>query len=171
MPGFRSLAGAGELLTYRIALNFRGSKFSRIAVFEHFVEIISRIRCLNCAHAANVIIWAWHTSLVLSNTHCHAVVCLSSQLSARQYLLEGISLESVPCGFDSIVPGCCPSNLLQSERENSGSCVKIFVEIISKLKTREILALYGNSKQTCTIRKVGTDRFPTLFLLSCKGTI
>ena len=29
--------------TYRIAQKFRGSKFSRIAVFENFVEIISRI--------------------------------------------------------------------------------------------------------------------------------
>jgi len=28
---------------YRIAQKFRGSKFSRIAVFENFVEIISRI--------------------------------------------------------------------------------------------------------------------------------
>ena len=30
---------------YRIAQKFRGSKFSRIAVFENFVEIISRIHC------------------------------------------------------------------------------------------------------------------------------
>ena len=30
---------------YRIALKFCGSKNSRIAVFERFVEIISRIRC------------------------------------------------------------------------------------------------------------------------------
>ena len=30
---------------YRIAQKFRGSKFSRIAIFENFVEIISRIHC------------------------------------------------------------------------------------------------------------------------------
>ena len=30
---------------YRIALIFRGSKFSRIAVFFNFVEIISRMCC------------------------------------------------------------------------------------------------------------------------------
>ena len=32
---------------YRIALIFRGSKFSQIAVFENFVEIISWMCCLN----------------------------------------------------------------------------------------------------------------------------
>ena len=31
--------------TYRIVLIFRWSKFSRIAVFDNFVEKISRIRC------------------------------------------------------------------------------------------------------------------------------
>ena len=40
--------------TYCIALNFRGSKFSRMAVFEDFVEMISRIRCLNRAHATHI---------------------------------------------------------------------------------------------------------------------
>ena len=39
---------------YRIALNFRGSKFSRMVVFEDFTEIISRIHCLNHAHATHV---------------------------------------------------------------------------------------------------------------------
>jgi len=34
-----------ERQTYRIAQKFRGSKFSRIAVFENFVEKISRIHC------------------------------------------------------------------------------------------------------------------------------
>ena len=37
---------------YRIALNFGGSKFSRIAIFEVFVEIILRIRCMCTLHAA-----------------------------------------------------------------------------------------------------------------------
>ena len=36
---------------YRIALNFRRSKFSQIAIFEDFVEIISRIRCTSTLHA------------------------------------------------------------------------------------------------------------------------
>ena len=35
---------------YRIALNFQGSKFSRIEIFEEFVEIISRIRCMRTLH-------------------------------------------------------------------------------------------------------------------------
>jgi len=33
------------VVLYRIAQKFRGSKFSRIAVFENFVEKISRIHC------------------------------------------------------------------------------------------------------------------------------
>ena len=37
---------------YPIALKFRGSKFLRMAVFDDFVEIISRFRCLNHAHVA-----------------------------------------------------------------------------------------------------------------------
>ena len=37
---------------YRIVLNFQGSKFSRIAIFEDFVEIVSRIRCMCTLHAA-----------------------------------------------------------------------------------------------------------------------
>ncbi len=41
----RSILGS-----YRIALIFRGSKFSRIAVFKNFVEIISQIRSSNMPH-------------------------------------------------------------------------------------------------------------------------
>ncbi len=39
-------------MSYRIALIFRGSKFSRIhvAVFESLVEVISRIRSSNMPH-------------------------------------------------------------------------------------------------------------------------
>ena len=33
-------------------LNFRGSKFSQIAGFEEFGEIISRICCMHTLHAA-----------------------------------------------------------------------------------------------------------------------
>ena len=37
-----------------ITVNLEGSKFSRIAIFEDFIEIILRIHCLNHAHAAHV---------------------------------------------------------------------------------------------------------------------
>ena len=37
-----------------ITVNLEGSKFSRIAIFENFIEIILRIHCLNHAHAAHV---------------------------------------------------------------------------------------------------------------------
>ena len=39
-------------MIYRIVLNFRGSKFSRITTFEDFVEIISQICCTHTSHAA-----------------------------------------------------------------------------------------------------------------------
>ena len=32
-------------------------------------------------------IWVWHTSLVLSNIHCHTVVHSSLQLSVKESLL------------------------------------------------------------------------------------
>ena len=41
----RMQEGMGGPGPYRIAQKFRGSKFSRIAVFENFVEIILRIHC------------------------------------------------------------------------------------------------------------------------------
>ena len=47
-----TLPNPGSGFTYRIALNFWGSKFSRIATFEDFVEIISRTRCTRTQHAA-----------------------------------------------------------------------------------------------------------------------
>ncbi len=48
--GFWETLFAVNPVRYRIALIFRGSKFSRIAVFENFVEIISRIRSSNMPH-------------------------------------------------------------------------------------------------------------------------
>ena len=53
--------------------------------FEYFVQITSQIRCLNHMHTCHQrnVLWAWRTSVVLSNTYCHTV---SSQLSARQCL-------------------------------------------------------------------------------------
>ncbi len=49
----------GGLIVYRIALIFRGSKFSRIAVFENFVEIISRIRSSSMPHP-HFSVWGEH---------------------------------------------------------------------------------------------------------------
>ena len=44
---------------HNIALNFRGSKFSRIPVFKHFGEITLQIRCLNYEHAPNLIYYGY----------------------------------------------------------------------------------------------------------------
>ena len=43
-----------RLWSYRVALDFQESRFSRMVVFEDFVEIISQIRCLNHLHTAHV---------------------------------------------------------------------------------------------------------------------
>ena len=40
-----------QLPSHRIVQNFRVSKFSRIAIFVDFIEIISRIRCTHTLHA------------------------------------------------------------------------------------------------------------------------
>ena len=40
------------LYDYHIALNFRESKFSRIEIFEDFIEIISQTHCTRTPHAA-----------------------------------------------------------------------------------------------------------------------
>ena len=75
-----------------------------MVVFEDFVEIISRIHCLNYAHTAHVMYMGVAYKQVLSNTHCHIVVharaCNCQQSNAY---FEGISLESVPCGFGSML--------------------------------------------------------------------
>ena len=53
---------------YRIAQKFCGSKFSRIAVFENFVEIISRIHCPKHATPTSHCLWAWRVSHAHSNS-------------------------------------------------------------------------------------------------------
>ena len=58
---------------------------------------------LNHAHAARI--WAWHTSLVPSNMHCHTVACLSSQLPAKIHLWR----DSYPYRFGTIAWGICLS--------------------------------------------------------------
>ena len=93
-----------------------------MVVFEDFVEIISRIHCLNHAHATHIMGVAYKQ--VLSNMHCHTVVrtraCSCQQSNAY---FEGISLESVPCGFGSML------SIDALAHENCSLHVKIFIEI------------------------------------------
>ena len=130
-------------------LNFRGSKFLQIAVFEHFIEIISLPKPCAChTRRTRNVVWAWHTSTV---TPLSAWACSCQEGSTY---FEGISLKSAPCRFGSLVLECCLSNLLQSEHENCGSCIKNFhwnnfangwkFAKFAKWKTHEILVLYGN---------------------------
>ena len=72
----RSLNWCFVIKSYRIALNFLGSKFLWIAIFEDFAGIISQIS-LHTRHPRNIQ-QAWP----------HTVVSLNSQLSAKQCLLQ-----------------------------------------------------------------------------------
>ena len=85
------------------------AKFSQMVVFEDFVEIISRIRCLNHVHAAHIIIWAWHTSkfyLIRTVTPLSALelAVVSKAMPTLKVSLWRASL------VDSAA--CCPSTLL-----------------------------------------------------------
>ena len=82
-----------------MALNFWGSKFSRIVVFENFVLLkwfyeFAAHACCTCN-----MLWAWHTSLAsVFNMH-HAVTLLSGLARSCQQsnaYFKGISLERVP---------------------------------------------------------------------------
>ena len=115
------------IIHYCIALNFQGSKFSQIMTFEDFVEII---HCTRTPHTHNIL-WVWHTGLAyLTHTITLSFTWARSCQQSKGYF-EGISLERVPCWFDSLVPGCCPSMFLQSEHEKcachaSKGCIEIF---------------------------------------------
>ena len=103
---------------YHIALNFRGSKFLQMAVFEDFVEIISRIHCLNNAHTTHIMY-----ECGIQAKFCHTVS--SSQLLANLHF-DSIFLESLPCGFGSIQhsPGMLSIDSLA--RKSSSIHVKIY---------------------------------------------
>jgi len=80
-------------------------------------------------HYTCIILWVWHTNLV----------CLTRTTTLPSAWARSCkqSLERVPCRFGSLALGCCPSALLQSEREKCVLCVEIFLETfceISKIK-------------------------------------
>ena len=137
--------------TYCIALNFWGSKFSRIVVFEDFVLLkwfheFAAHACCTCN-----MLWVWHTSLAsVFNMH-HAVTLLSSQSHSCQQsnaYFEGISLERVHWEPQDVFHWhSCNQNMKTVSR------VKIFswntfanslkFAKFTKLKTCENLALYS----------------------------
>jgi len=66
-------------------------------------------------------------------------------------------LKSVPCRFGSIAPGCCPSELLQSEHENYSSCVtnfhwNNFANSWKFVKLPYFLDFFPPSNRSCTTR-------------------
>ena len=89
-----------------------------------------------------IMLWAWHASQAsLSNTH-HTVTPSSPQACNCQQsnaYFEGVSLESIPCGFSNLVPGLCPLMLLQLECENCVVHQKISLKYFrEQLKIRKI---------------------------------
>ena len=137
------------IIHYCIALNFQGSKFSQIMTFEDFVEIIHCTRTPHTQHTMGV---AYRPGL--SNAHCHTVIHLSSQLSAKQRLLWRYLFGESSLLIWQLSPGMLSINVLAVRAwkvcmsrvkrlhwnifVNSGNFTK-FV----KLKTCENLALYG----------------------------
>ena len=127
------ILGLNNILHHSLpySANFQGSKFSQITRFEDFVEII---HCTRTPHTHNIL-WVWHTGLAyLTHTITLSFTWARSCQQSKGYF-EGISLERVPCWFDSLVPGCCPSMFLQSEHEKcachaSKGCIEIFSWIV-----------------------------------------
>ena len=81
------------------------------------------------------IVWAWHISKLYLIRTVHTIVCSSSQLSAKQCLLQQYLLREHPLHIQQHSPGCCPSTLLHEKTIVDVS--KIFVQI-RQLKIREI---------------------------------
>ena len=99
-------------------------------VFKDFIEINSLLK----PHACSV------RSMGVAckpNTRCYTAIHLSSQLSAKQCLyFESISLESVPCRSDRLVPHVVHQQ--SSKCENCSSRVKIFGKFGKRLKICKI---------------------------------
>ena len=113
--------------TYCIALNFWGSKFSRIVVFEDFVLLKWFHEFAAHACCTSNMLWASHTSLASVFNMYHAVTLLSGWACSCQQsnaYFEGISLERVPW--------CFPLTLLQSEHENCVTCQKFLLKYFCK---------------------------------------
>ena len=136
-------------MDYCIAQNFWGSKFLQMAVFEHFVEIISQIRCQSCARRNINVVWAWHTSkfylirTVHTVFHTRTRICQQSNAYFECIYLFGE--RSLWIWQHS--PGMLSIDTLARQNCSSRMCRKIangwkFANIV-KLKTHENLALYG----------------------------
>ena len=118
----------GREKAYRIALNFRGSKFSRMVVFDNFATSLSK----PCARRTRNVVWVWHTSkfyLIRTVTPLSALelAAVSKAMPTSKVSLWRASL------VDSAA--CCPSTLLYMK--TVVYVYKLFVEII--LRTVENL--------------------------------
>ena len=76
---------------------------------------------LECCTTSGLNVEGWHLCCTLFIQCTQARNCQQSNA-----YFECISLESISCGFGSLVPGCCLLMLLLSEWEICGSCVKHF---------------------------------------------
>ena len=144
--------------TYCIALNFWGSKFSRIVVFQDFVLLkwfheFAAHACCTCN-----MLWAWHTSLASAFNMHHAVTLLSGRARSCQQsntYFKSISLERVPWEFlySSLrAPGCFHRHSCNQSMKTVSHVKNFYWNIFAnnlkfakftKLKTCENLALYS----------------------------
>ena len=73
-----------------------------------------------------------HRTVTLSSPRAHT--CQQSNA-----YFKGVSLESIPCGFGSLVPGCCASTLLELECKNCVVQQKFLLkDFRERLKIHEI---------------------------------
>ena len=91
-------------------LNFRGSKFLQIVVFEDFVEINLQIRCLKlCTHYTRNVVWEWHTSKFCP-------ICTVTPLSVLELAAVSKAMPTSKVSFWRVslvdLAACCPLMLL-----------------------------------------------------------
>ena len=93
-------------------------KFSQIAIFDEFVEIISQIPCMRTPQTGYTMGVVYKPNC--SNMHHHIVSAWAHNCQQSNAYFEGISLER-----KLSLRGCCPLLLLQSQCEKCVACLKI----------------------------------------------
>ena len=87
---------------YRITLNFRGSKFSQIVVFEDFVEVFLQIRCTRALHATRQKFLLKYFREQLKNYKICEIKD-SRKFCTMQYIFLNLRRYSLPVNFQAVV--------------------------------------------------------------------
>ena len=88
--------------SYRITLNFRGSKFSQIVVLEDFVEVFLRIHCTHTLHATchKFLLKYFHKRL---KNHKICEIKDSRKFCTMRYIFLNLRRYSLPVNFQAVV--------------------------------------------------------------------